>query len=126
MFKTHEVALHPGMGHSRGMFPCLHMTTADFSATTNGHVLLIFFRTILVVHVPILQPQNPQGSASPRIMGSTTTSPLAHPCQSNGHPRKQMEFCSFCGLHSGMWHTGTRLCTQLGTFWHLSGFYKGR
>ena len=76
MFKTHGVALHPGMGHSRGIFSCLRMASGGFSGTTNGHVLLIFFRTILVVHVPLLRPQNAQGSASPRILGSTITSPL--------------------------------------------------
>ena len=76
MFKTHGVALHPGIGHSRGMFCYLRMATACFSVTTSGHMLLVFFHTIPVVHVPVLGPQNPQGSASPCILGSTTTSPL--------------------------------------------------
>ena len=48
MFKTHGVALHPGIGHSRGMFFCLRMATASFNGTTHRHVLLIFLRTILV------------------------------------------------------------------------------
>ena len=48
MFKTHGAALHPGIGHSRGMFSCLRMATACFNGTTHGHVL----RTTLVVHVP--------------------------------------------------------------------------
>ena len=33
------------------------MATASFIVTTYGHVLLIFLRTILVVHVPVPQPQ---------------------------------------------------------------------
>ena len=58
------------------MVSSLCMATAGFSVTTNGHVVLIFFRTILVVHMPVLRPQNPQGFASPRILGLTPTSPL--------------------------------------------------
>ena len=76
MFKTHGVALHPRIGHSRGMFSCLCMATAGFGVTTHGHVLLIFLCRILVGHVPILRPQKLQGSASPRILGSVTTSPF--------------------------------------------------
>ena len=76
MFKTHGVALHPGIGHSQGMFSCLRMAIASFHGTTNGHVLLMFLRTILVVHVPVVRPQKPQGSASPRILGSVITSPF--------------------------------------------------
>ena len=76
MFKTHGVALHPRIGHSRGMFSCLRMATACFNVTTHGDVPLIFLRTILVVHVPVLRPQKLQGSASPRILGSVTTSPF--------------------------------------------------
>ena len=78
MFKTHGVALHPGMGHSRGMFSCLRMATACFNGTTHGHVLLIFLGTILAVHVPVVRPQKLQGSASPRILGSVTTSPFCN------------------------------------------------
>ena len=33
-------------------------------------------RTTLVVHVPVVRPQKPQGSASPCILGSVTTSPF--------------------------------------------------
>ena len=86
MFKTHGVALHPGMGHSRGMFSCLCMATACFKGTTHRHVLPIFLRTILVVHVPAVGPHKPQGSASPHILGSVTTFPsasaLPHDCAS--------------------------------------------
>ena len=68
------------------MFSCLCMATASFNGTTQGHVLLIFLRTILVVHVPVVCPHKPQGSASPRILGSVTTSPfcraLPHDCAS--------------------------------------------
>ena len=60
----------------KAMFSCLRMATACFHVTKHGHVLLIFFRQTLVVHVPILRPQNPQGSASPHILGSATLSPL--------------------------------------------------
>ena len=76
MFKIHGVALHPGIGRSRGMFSCLRMATMCFNGNTQRHVLLIFKRTILVVYVPVLRPQKPQGSASPRILGSVTTSPF--------------------------------------------------
>ena len=76
MFKTHGVALHPGIGHSQGMFSCLRMATAFFNVTTHGHVLLIFLRIILVVHVLVLQPQKPQGSASPGILKFVATSPF--------------------------------------------------
>ena len=76
MFKTHGMALHLEIGHSRGMFSCLRMATIGFNVTTHGHVLLIFLRIILVMHVPVLRPQKPQGSASPRIPGSVTTSPF--------------------------------------------------
>ena len=76
MFKTHGVALHPGIGHSRGMFSFLRVAIASFNGTTHGHVLLIFLPTILVVHVPVVRPQKPQGSASPCILGSVTTSPF--------------------------------------------------
>ena len=41
MFKTHGLTLHPGIGHSRGMFSCLRMAIAGFNGTTHGHVLLI-------------------------------------------------------------------------------------
>ena len=75
MFKTHGAALHRGIRHSRGMFSCLRMATACFTGTTHGHVLLIFFRT-LVVDVPVVRPRKPQGSASPCILGSVTTSPF--------------------------------------------------
>ena len=34
------------------MFACLRMAIAGFNGTTHRHVLLIFLRTILVVHVP--------------------------------------------------------------------------
>ena len=78
MFKTHGVALHPGIGHSRGMFSCWRLATASFNGITHGHVLLIFLRTMLVVHLPILRPQKPQGSASPRILGFVTTSPFCN------------------------------------------------
>ena len=116
MFKTHGVALHPGTGHSRG-----------FSVTTNGHMLPIFFRTILIVHMPVLRPQNLQGFAPPRILGSTSTSPLCK-CTATllrilakamSTPQKQTEFCSFC-------HTSIGLYTQLGVVWHLCRFHKGR
>ena len=76
MFKTHGVALHLGIGHSRGMFSSLCMATASFNGTRHGPVLLIFLRTILVVHVPVVRPQKPQGSASQHILGSVTTSPF--------------------------------------------------
>ena len=56
MLKAHGVALHLGIGHSRGMFSCLRMATVCFNGTTHGHVLLIFLRTILVVYVPMLLP----------------------------------------------------------------------
>ena len=59
MFKTHGVALHPGIGHSRGMFSCLRMAIASFNGTRHGHVLLIFLRTILVVYVAVVRPQKP-------------------------------------------------------------------
>ena len=58
------------------MFSCLHMATACLNGTTQGHVILIFLRTILVVHVHVLRPQKPQGSTSPHILGSITTSPF--------------------------------------------------
>ena len=74
MFKTYRVALHPEIGHSQGMLSFLRIATANFNGTTHGDVLLIFLRTILVVHAPVVRPQNPQGSASPRILGSVTTS----------------------------------------------------
>ena len=76
MVKIHGVALHPGIGHLRGMFSCLRMATASFNGTTHRPVLLIFLRTILVVHVPVVHPQKLQGLASPRILGSVTTSPF--------------------------------------------------
>ena len=44
MLKTHGVALHPGIGHSRGIFSCLRMATASFNGTTHGHVLLNLLR----------------------------------------------------------------------------------
>ena len=49
---------------------------------------------------------------------------MAHPCQSNGHSAKQTKSCCICGLHTSMCHTNVRLCTQLGTIWHLCGFMK--
>ena len=76
MFKTHGVALQPGIGHSRGMFSFLHVAIASFNGPTHGHVLLIFLPTILVVHVPVVRTQKPQGSASPCILGLVTTSPF--------------------------------------------------
>ena len=76
MFKTHGVALQPGIGHSRGMFSFLRVAIAGFNGPTHGHVLLIFLPTILVVHVPVVRPQKPQGSASPCILGLVTTSPF--------------------------------------------------
>ena len=132
MFKTHGVALHLGIGHSRGMLSCLCMATACFNGTTHGHVLLVFLRTILVVHVPVLRPRE-------TARFGLTTYPwvryhlsllqvhchmVAHPCQSNGHSTKQTKFCCFRGPHTGMCHTSVRLCTQLGTIWHLCGFHK--
>ena len=76
MFKTHGVALQPGIGHSRGKFSFLRVAIASFNGPTHGHVLLIFLPTILVVHVPVVRPQKPQGSASPCILGLVTTSPF--------------------------------------------------
>ena len=76
MFKTHGVALHPGIGHSQGMFSCLCVATACFNGATHGHVLLILWRTILVVHVHVLRPQKVQGLVPPHILGSVTTSPF--------------------------------------------------
>ena len=57
MFKIQGVALHRGIGQLWGTFSCLRMATASFNVTTHGHMLLIFLRTILVVHVPVIRPQ---------------------------------------------------------------------
>ena len=76
MFKTHGVAQHLGIRDSRGMFCCLRTAIASCNGSTHGHVLLIFLGTILVVHVLVVRPQKPQGSASPRMLGSVTTSPF--------------------------------------------------
>ena len=56
------------------MFSCLRMAPACFNVTRHGYVLLIFLRITLVVHVPVQRPPKPQGSASPHILGSITTS----------------------------------------------------
>ena len=108
MFKTHNVA--PGIGDSRGTFSWLCIAIACFNGTKRGHVLLIFLHTMLVVHVPSVEPQKPQGSASPWILGSGTTSPLCkctvtmspHPSYSDGESTKQTNFvaCAGCTLIS--------------------------
>ena len=46
MFKTHGVAPHPGIGHSRGMFSFLRVAIASFNGPTHGHVQLIFLPTV--------------------------------------------------------------------------------
>ena len=74
MFNTHGLARHPGIGHSQGMFSFLRVATASFNETTHRHELLILLRIVLVVKVPVVRPQKPQGSGSPRILGSVTTS----------------------------------------------------
>ena len=97
MFRTHGPALHPGIGHSRGMFSCLRMAIASFNGTTHGHVLLIFLRTILVVHVPVVRPQKPQGSASPSILGSVTTSPSGKCTATRAAPQNKQNYVASAG-----------------------------
>ena len=72
MFKTQGMPLHPGIGHLRGMFSCLRMGTSSCNGTTHGHVLLIFLRTILVVHMPVVRHRNYK--VQPHVLGSVTTS----------------------------------------------------
>ena len=76
MFKTNGVALHPGIGHSRGMFSCLRIATACFNGTTHGCATDFLRHNVLVVHVLVVRAHKLQGSASPCVLGSVTTSPF--------------------------------------------------
>ena len=133
MFKTHGVALHPGIGHSRGMFflfahgPCelqwdhTRACATDFLAhNTCGtraccastkttrfglttHPWVRYHLSFLQVHCHM----------------------IPHPFQSNGNT-KQTKFCCFRGPHASMCHTSIWLCTQLREIGHLCSFHKGR
>ena len=86
MFKTHGVALHKGIGHSRGTFSCLRMAIASFNGTTHGHVLLIscaqylWYTCLLCVHKNHkVRPHHASlGPLPPRL----STSALPHDCAS--------------------------------------------
>ena len=131
MFKTHGLALNPGIGHSRGMFSCLRIGTMCFNVTTHGHVLLIFLRTILVGHVPCCEHRIPKVRPHHASLGPLPPLPSASALPHDCAPlpklwplHKQTKLCCFCGLHTGMCHTSVRFYTQLGTIWHLWGFAK--
>ena len=131
MFKTHGVALHPGIGHSQGMLPRLHGHCWLQRDYERARAADFFPHNTRRARACTTATKSTRFCLTPHLGVNYHLSPLqvhghmiAHPCQSNGHPTKQAKLCGFCGSHTGMCHTNIGLCTQVGTVWHLSGFTK--